>query len=257
MYAIWDRAKTAVSERLARNWSAHTLMNHAAEPLVTFSFDDFPRSAAKVGARILREYALKGTYFVSGGRVGRQLDDLDQFTEDDLLAVADAGHEIGCHTFGHIMLPTASPQEIEDDLLRNREFVNRVLGDYRMTSFAYPYGHVSISAKNLIGRHFPVARGNCFGINKRRVDFAQLRAVSLEQPHDFTRVLKALDEAKATNGWVLFFTHDVSETPSSYGCTPSELARVIEAVLARGIDILPMKAAAAKVRFAQECEQLW
>jgi peptidoglycan/xylan/chitin deacetylase (PgdA/CDA1 family) len=236
---------------------AHTLVNHAAEPLVSFSFDDFPRSAATLGARILQEYGVKATYFVSGGRAGRQVDDLDQFTEDDLMHVADAGHEIGCHTFGHIMLPGASPKEIEDDLRRNRDFVNRILGDYRMTSFAYPYGQASISAKNLIGRHFPTARGNWFGINKRRIDFAQLRAVSLERSLDYARVLGALNEAKASNGWVLFFTHDVSENPSPYGCTPRELGRVVEAVLDHGIDVLPIKAAAAKVRFSQEYEELW
>jgi peptidoglycan/xylan/chitin deacetylase (PgdA/CDA1 family) len=258
MGAIWDWARTAVSERVTRNWPAHALFNRAAEPLVTFTFDDFPRSAATVGARILADFNVKGTYFVSGSRAGRHLDGMDQFTEDDLLAVAEAGHEIGCHTFGHIRLPISSPQQIEDDLSRNREFVNRILGGYRMTSFAYPHGHASIAAKNLIWRHFPVARGIWFGVNKRRVDFAQLRAVSLEQSFERrTEVLDALDEAQESNGWVLFFTHDVSETPSRYGCTPGDLARILEAVLDRGIDVLPMKAAAAKVRFSQECENLW
>jgi peptidoglycan/xylan/chitin deacetylase (PgdA/CDA1 family) len=255
MSAIWDWARTAVSERLTRNWPAHALLNRAAEPLVSFTFDDFPRSAATVGAQILGEFNVKGTYFVSGSRAGRHLDGMDQFTEDDLRALAAAGHEIGCHTFGHIRLPAFTPQQVEDDLLRNRDFVSRILGDYRMTSFAYPHGQASIAAKNLIGRHFPAARGIWFGVNKWRVDFAQLRAVSLEQSFERrARVLNTLDEAQATNGWVLFFTHDVSETPSRYGCRPGDLARVIEAVLDRGIDILPLKSAAVKARFSQECE---
>jgi peptidoglycan/xylan/chitin deacetylase (PgdA/CDA1 family) len=258
MSAIWDWARTAVSERVTRNWTAHALLNRAAEPLVSFTFDDFPRSAATIGARVLGEFNVKGTYFVSGSRVGCHLDELDQFTEDDLRAVAEAGHEIGCHTFSHIRIPSVTPQQAEDDLLRNRDFVSRILGDYRMTSFAYPHGQASIATKNLIGRHFPAARGIWFGVNKRRVDFAQLRAVSLER--SFERrgdVLHALDEAQASNGWVLFFTHDVSEAPSRYGCTPGELARVIEAALDRGIDILPLKVAAARVRFSQEFEDVW
>jgi hypothetical protein len=127
-----------------------------------------------------------------------------------------------------------------------------------MTSFAYPHGHASIAAKNLIGRRFPVARGIWFGVNKRRVDFAQLRAVSLEQSFEHrTEVMTALDDAMASNGWILFFTHDVSDNPSPYGCRPDDLARIIEAVLDRGIEILPMKAAALKVRFSQECEHRW
>jgi len=254
MTAIWDRAKTAFSERLTRNWSPHALANRAGTALVTFTFDDFPRSAATAGAPILRSYGVKATYFVSGARSGRHLDGVEQFTEGDLVEVAEAGHEVGCHTFGHIRLPVSTPTEISDDLSRNRDFVNRVLGEYHMTSFAYPFGHASIAAKNFIGRHFPVARGICFGINKRRVDFSLLRAVSLERAFDHGRVLKVLDEARRTNGWVLFFTHDVSDTPSPYGCRPSELARVVEAVLERRIAVLPMKRAAAKVRFSEECE---
>jgi peptidoglycan/xylan/chitin deacetylase (PgdA/CDA1 family) len=251
MSAIWARAKTAFSERLTRTWSPHARANRSATALATFTFDDFPRSAATTGARVLREYGARGTYFVAGARAGRDVDGMNHFTADDLIEVAEDGHEVGCHTFGHIRLPTASSQEIEDDLSRNRDFVNGILGDYRMTSFAYPYGQASIAAKSFIARHFAVARGIGFGVNKRRVDLALLRAVSLERTFDHARVLKTLDAAKASNGWVLFFTHDISDTPSPYGCKPQELARVVEAVLERGITILPMKHAAAKVLFSQ------
>ena len=178
MNAIWDKARSAFSERLTRNWSPHALPSRATAPVVSFSFDDFPRSAAREGASVLREFGVKGTYFVAGARSGRHLDDVDQFTKDDLLAVADAGHEIGCHTFGHIRLPTASLAEITDDLLRNQEFVQQILGDYTMCSFAYPDGDVSIATKALVGRWFPICRGIWGGVNHRRIDFMQLKAVS-------------------------------------------------------------------------------
>ena len=202
------------------------------------------------GARILREFGVKGTYFVSGARAGRHLDEADQFTPDDLLGVAEAGHEIGCHTFSHIRLPTASHQEITDDLLRNQEFVRQILGDYTICSFAYPDGYASITTKALVGRWFPVCRGIWSGVNHKRIDFMQLKAVSLERDFDRARVEKALDEAMGTNGWLIFFTHDVSDNPSLYGCRPSQLAAVVQAVVERGIEILPMKNAARKMRFS-------
>ena len=179
MNAIWDRARTAFSERLTRNWSPHALPSCATAPVVSFSFDDFPRSAAREGASVMREFGVKGTYFVAGARAGRHLDDVDQFTKDDLIAVAEAGHEIGCHTFGHIRLPSASLSEIADDLLRNQDFVHQILGDYMMCSFAYPDGDVSITTKALLGRWFPICRGIWSGVNQRRIDFMQLKAVGL------------------------------------------------------------------------------
>jgi hypothetical protein len=48
---------------------------------------------------------------------------------------------------------------------------------------------------------------------------------------------------------VIFFTHDVSDEPSPYGCRPGELAGVLQAVIDRGIEILPIKNAAGKMRF--------
>lgn len=250
MTAIWDKARTLLSERLTRNWAPHALPSRATAPVVSFSFDDFPRSAATEGASILREFGVRGTYFVAGARAGRHLDEADQFTVDDLLAVAEAGHEIGCHTFGHIRLPTASHKEITDDLLRNQEFVQRILGDYTMCSFAYPDGDVSITTKALVGRWFPICRGIWNGVNHKRIDFTQLKAVSLERSFDRARVEKALDDAMRSNGWVIFFTHDVSDKPSPYGCRPSHLAGVLQAVVERGIEILPMKNAARKMRFS-------
>jgi hypothetical protein len=249
MNAIWDKARSALSERLTRNWSPHALPSRGTAPAVSFSFDDFPRSAAKEGARVLREFGVTGTYFVAGARAGRHLDDVDQFTRDDLLAVAEAGHEIGCHTFGHIRLPTATHAEITDDLLRNQEFVQQILGDYTMCSFAYPDGDVSITSKALVGRWFPICRGIWGGVNHRRIDFMQLKAVSLERDFDPAHIERVLGEAKDTNGWVIFFTHDVSDKPSPYGCRPGELAGVLQAVVDRGIEILPIKNAAGKMRF--------
>jgi peptidoglycan/xylan/chitin deacetylase (PgdA/CDA1 family) len=249
MNAIWDRARTAFSERLTRNWSPHALPSRATAPVVSFSFDDFPRSAAREGAQILREFGVKGTYFVAGARAGKHLDEVDQFTKDDLLAVAEAGHEIGCHTFGHIRLPSASHAEITDDLLRNQEFVRQVLGDYTMCSFAYPDGDVSITTKALVGRWFPICRGIWGGVNHRRIDFMQLKAVSLGRSFDRGHVEKILDDARETNGWVIFFTHDISDNPSPYGCRPGQLAGMLQSAMDRGIEILPIKNAAGKMRF--------
>src|SRR5688572_7340869 len=119
MSSVVTWAATAFRERLARNWTLQAVRNRAIAPLVSFSFDDFPRSAATAGAQVLKDFGVKGSYFVSGGRAGRHIDGLDQFVEDDLINMAEAGHEIGCHTFGHIALPGSRPAAIRDDLLRN------------------------------------------------------------------------------------------------------------------------------------------
>jgi|RhiMethySRZTD1v2_1073278.scaffolds.fasta_scaffold1027224_1 peptidoglycan/xylan/chitin deacetylase (PgdA/CDA1 family) len=244
---IWNRARNAFSERLTRNWIPNPGYSAAGVPLVSVTFDDFPKSAATTGARLLRDFGVKGTYFVAGGRSGRYLDGVDQFTDDDLLALAESGHEVGCHTFSHLRLPRVSRVEIEQDLILNRNYVHRLLGDYAMTSFAYPFGAASISTKNCLCTHFAFCRGIWSGVNKGRIDFAQLRAVQIDYRLDYPRLEQVLDEAQRTNGWLIFFTHDVSDTPSPYGCTTQQLALVLETVVRREIAVLPVRDAGARV----------
>ncbi len=252
IHAIWNRARNAFSERITRNWTPHALYSAASAPLASFTFDDFPRSAATAGARLLRDFDAKGTYFVAGGRAGRHLDGLDQFTEEDLLTVAEEGHEIGCHTFSHLRLPSAARRDIEGDLALNSAYVRGLLGDYAMTSFAYPFGAASISSKRFLRHRFPFCRGIWSGINMGRVDFTQLRAVPLDYRLDHAQLAQILDEAERSNGWLIFFTHDVSESPSPYGCKTRDFALVLEAVSKRRIQMLPVRDAGAKVRNISE-----
>jgi peptidoglycan/xylan/chitin deacetylase (PgdA/CDA1 family) len=215
---------------------------------VSFSFDDFPHSAAVAGAEVLGEFGIKGTYFAAGGRAGRKVEGLEHFTDEDLAGLAKQGHEIGCHTFNHVSLPSVSAGEIEQELLRNKEYIRRVLGDYTMTSFAYPFGHASIGIKAYLRRFFPVCRGVWSRVNKGNVDFSQLKAVELKQPFEPRRIDEVLDETVASSGWTIFFTHDVSDEPNQYRCAPKNLARVVKGVIDRKIEALPIRQAAARVR---------
>ena len=252
----WSSVQGKVCERLTRNWTPHTTANCSTAPLVSFSFDDFPRSAAVEGAGILRDFGIKGTYFVAGGRAGQKVEGLEHFKDEDVAELAAAGHEIGCHTFTHVSLPGVTAGEIEQELLRNREYVRRVLGDYAMTSFAYPFGHASIRTKAYLRKLFPNCRGVWSRVNKRNIDFSQLKAVELKQPFDRKRIDDVLDETIASTGWTIFFTHDVSDHPNYYRCAPKDLLRVVQAVVDRKVEVLPIRLAAARVRVGKRSTAL-
>jgi hypothetical protein len=85
-------------------------------------------------------------------------------------------------------------------------------------------------------------------VNQGRIDFAQLRAVQIDYRLDHLRLQQVLDEVQRTKGWLIFFTHDVSDSPSPYGCTTQQLALVLEAVARREIAVLPIRDAGARVR---------
>src|SRR2546422_1017858 len=72
------------------------------DPIVTFSFDDFPRSSLTVGAEILERFGARATYYVAMSLMDTVNHLGEQFRREDLVALLDRGHELASHTFGHL-----------------------------------------------------------------------------------------------------------------------------------------------------------
>src|ERR1700681_1152721 len=64
-------------------------------PLISFTFDDFPRSALLVGGAILHRFGLTGTYYASLGLAGKETASGQIFVPDDLTTLVEQGHELG------------------------------------------------------------------------------------------------------------------------------------------------------------------
>jgi peptidoglycan/xylan/chitin deacetylase (PgdA/CDA1 family) len=246
------RVRKGLSDRLTRTWAFDARPSRATRPLASFTFDDFPKSALLNGGRLLREHGARGTFFVSGQFERRIVDGVRYFDAEDLVRAVEDGHEIGCHTFDHLRLPFVRETEVLRSLETNATFVRTAVPRARrLESFAYPYGHVNLARKRLLARRFPTCRGIWPGVNAGRIDFGQLKAVPLEMNSLGALDLDAwIEEAARTGGWLVFFTHDVSETPSAFGYPTSELAKLIGRVQARGLTVLPLREAAAEVRGA-------
>lgn len=226
------------------------IQSRLAQAVASISFDDIPFSAARVGAPILERAKIQGTFYVCGGHTGQSFEDRTQHETHDLVALHQAGHEIACHSFAHPYVTRLSNAARDQDRQANADFMDTTLGDVMMTSFAYPYGAVSLAAKAFYARHFFTCRGVYRGLNTGRIDFSELRAIGIERrQYDLGHVRDLVAEAKERNAWIIFFTHDVGPDPSDYGCTPQNLEDVITTLKDAGIDALPVKAAAAKVMF--------
>lgn len=227
--------------RMAR---VHPARMAAARPVASITFDDFPKSAWEAGGRVLERLSVRGTYYTAGGFCGRTVDGRVFYDEGDLHALAAAGHEIGCHGFGHRPTPSLSNAELEADRARNAEFLAPFLGGAQPESYAYPYGAVSLRTKRYYGPRFTNVRGVHPGTNQGRIDLSQLNAVSLEmRSWDRGFIARAIARAVAENGWIAFYTHDVSKTPTEYGSTPAMLAEALDRAIQAGIAILPMREA--------------
>ena len=159
------------------------------------------------------------------------------FESADVSAAHRAGHEIACHTHSHLDCRYAKRREIAAEVGENSRAIAGLLGDATPSNFAYPYGAVSLTAKHVLARRFATCRGTGEGVNAGPVDLADLRVVTLyANRFDEATLRRRIDEAAAGNGWIIFYTHDVADEPSEYGCTPAQL----EAVVGYAAQLLPV-----------------
>ncbi len=79
------------------------------------------------------------------------------------------------------------------------------------------------------------------GVNSGEVDLQFLRAMPLiDRQMSRERVDMAFGEAASTNGWLIFYGHDVADTPSLYGCSPDLMTYALEAAARRNVPVLTM-----------------
>ena len=71
-----------LDRKLARSVLRRPATLQANRTVVTFSFDDIPRQAASVGAKILEQEGVHGTFFIAAGMLGKRFGPW-QFAEMD------------------------------------------------------------------------------------------------------------------------------------------------------------------------------
>ncbi|MBL4595935.1 MAG: polysaccharide deacetylase family protein [Robiginitomaculum sp.] len=207
---------------------------------VSFSFDDFPQSAATNGGAVLEENQVRGTYYTCTGQIGTHNHFGPICTAEDILRLHEQGHEIGCHTQNHIDCAVGELAANMHDASCNRSKLLE-LGIGQINSFAYPYGSVSIASKQVLTNSYATLRGVQKGINRRFTDANQLLAVPLEGDVDAAAfALSFLDKLVAKPGWLIFYSHDVQDAYSKWGCTPQLLHQIITAAKAMNVTIAPV-----------------
>jgi peptidoglycan/xylan/chitin deacetylase (PgdA/CDA1 family) len=239
MGAAWPAFKARVSNRLARYVRSAPFQLAGDEPMVSFTFDDVPSSAATIGAPMLEDFGGRGTFYISGGLVNQKSEHWDGLDAEGILALHRSGHEIACHTFSHRCAVELDEATMAAEIAQNRRYFRELDASIRLENFAYPYGLVSVSLKGQLKDAFRSARGILPGVNRGNIDLQLLRATPLiNRDIDDKGIDRVFDEALATGGWLIFYSHDVAATPSPYGCTPTLLRHALEAAKRRNIPLV-------------------
>jgi peptidoglycan/xylan/chitin deacetylase (PgdA/CDA1 family) len=223
-----------------------TVLLGNSRPIVSFTFDDFPRTAYSVGGRILEKFGARGTYYVAAGLMNVSNDLGELFAADDLRCLVEGGHELGTQTFHHSSAREVSLAAFVDDVQEGMKAMEQ-MGVCNSTNFAYPYGHATLRSKKNLGPVFTSSRSVIPGLNGPEVDLNLLLANRLYGDIDQSRTLEDLIlQNEKQKSWLIFYTHDVRPNSSEYGCTPALMEYAVARAARGGSRILTVRQALAE-----------
>jgi hypothetical protein len=245
----WTRPQNYYRRNIARVLFRKPFSIHTDLPLISFTFDDFPRSALLAGGNILALNRLAGTYYASLGLLGTEGPSGPLCVVNDLTALLSQGHELGCHTYAHCHSWTTSTATFEDSIIQNRSALRELVPGADFKSFSYPLSEPRPLTKRNAARHFLCCRGGGQTFNSGTADLNRLAGYFLEKSrNNIHAVRNVIDENYRARGWLIFATHDISDNPSPFGCTPRFFEDVVEYAINSGACILPVAEALKMLR---------
>ncbi|MEZ2146912.1 polysaccharide deacetylase family protein [Bradyrhizobium sp. DN5] len=245
---MWSELQGRVSNRLARHFRAAPHRLPARAPIVSFTFDDAPDSAAGEGAELLEQHDGRGTFYLSGSLIDQPSDHWHGLSNDAIVRLHRTGHEIACHTFSHQCAVDLDAAAMAREIERNRNYFRSIDSSIVLQNFAYPYGLASVWRKPQLTRAYRSARGILPGVNSDVIDLQFLRASPLiDCEIDAAGIDRYFDEAVESGGWLIFYGHDVANAPSPFGCTPQLMRHALKAARKRNMPIVTVAEALRRI----------
>jgi peptidoglycan/xylan/chitin deacetylase (PgdA/CDA1 family) len=222
-------------------------------PFVSYTFDDVPDSAYVNGAAVLDDYGIRGTFYIAGGTCGGMDTYWRVIGRDQVRDLHSRGHEIGCHTFSHHAVDRLDANGMAEECRKNLDTMRELCPGIELTNFCYPFGCVSLLRKLQLQKRFDTCRGIFEGVNCGLIDLGLLKVIEL---YDRTltpdKLRFVLRRARESNGWVIFYVHDVAQRPTHMGCSPALLRATIEAARAQDIQCLSIRQALSAIGYSSK-----
>jgi peptidoglycan/xylan/chitin deacetylase (PgdA/CDA1 family) len=208
---------------------------------ISFTFDDFAKSASTEALDVLNSYNIKATYYVSFLNRDRVIYEKKMYSNDDLNRIYENGHELGCHTYNHLDCKSSYFISVKNSIDKNILSFREILPGIRFSSFSFPYGRYNFLSKKIVYHQFNTGRTTKGGVNHGTVDVHLLKANKLySKSVPLQKIYDLIDLNKKQKGWLIFYTHDVEKNPSEFGCDPDYFDNIVKYATQSKAEILPI-----------------
>ncbi len=216
------------------------------QPLVSITFDDGWEQAYQTATPLLGRYNYRATYYVNPASIETS----GFMTAAQLHAAAQGGNEIAAHGYDHRDLTAISSDQLDYQLGQGRDYLRSA--GFTVRNFAPPFDRSDPEVRWYAERYFDTMRGSVQGINTRQgFDPYDLRVLTVTTHTTAQAIATALQQTKASHGWLILSYHQINDTLQTDHAlpveqsviTPAQFAQTIAQIKASGLPVLPIGAA--------------
>ena len=140
------------------------------------TFDDGYCDNNRVAMPIMKKYGYTGTVFIAIKYMAWP----GYVTWQDVVSLKENGWEIGSHTYNHVALAKATPEELDAELKNSKEFLNKFDPSFNVNTIAYPFGSYNEDVYSALSKNGYVAAATGIdGVNTAETPAYQLYRVNI------------------------------------------------------------------------------
>ncbi len=205
--------------------------------IVTLSFDDGWKSIYQNAIPILNNAGIKSSQYI----ITERFDFPAYMNESEVLAVYNAGHEIGSHTETHRDLTIISQVEAKEEIEGSRDTLIS-LGITPVSTFAYPFGSYNGAIKGMVSNAgYLAARSSDGGLNEKLdADLYALKRIPVDSHTTLAEVTAQIDKAIAEKKWLILNFHRIDTSGLQYSATPQMLQSIVNYIKQKNVETVTL-----------------
>lgn len=219
-------------------------------PLVSLTFDDGWQSIHDNGLPLLGTYGFVSTQYVNSQPIDESF--VGYMKHGDVRDFAAKGHEIAWHTRSHADL-TAPGTDVDTELTVPQPFIDNLVNVNVTRNFATPFGAYNDDVLGSIRQHgFTSHRSVDAGYNtKSGFDAYNIKVQNMLNTTTVAELQGWLDQAAASNAWLVLVYHEVSDSPvdpdPTYSTTISNFDQQLGLIKQSGVEVRTVEGALAEL----------
>jgi peptidoglycan/xylan/chitin deacetylase (PgdA/CDA1 family) len=201
-------------------------------PLMTLYFDDSEEDNVTTVLPVLQQHGYKSTMCFATTFIENT-----PANQTNVTTIKNDGQEICAHTVTHPFLTQITATQLTTELQHSQQYLQSLTGK-PVDNFASPYGDYNTNVINEIKKYYRSHRTVDEGYNsKDNFDAYRLRVQNMQSTTTIGTYQSWLDQAKATNTWLIIVYHRVATDPDQFDTTPTNFAQQMTALQNSGITV--------------------